>query len=97
MTPLDAARRLAEYTTRQRRMICMICKQPFAEGERGHAPDCPLLAMPRIVAALEAAQKLVRATEMDPGCTVCARSFVEDPHGQGCEWQALVAALKEPA
>ncbi len=82
MSLLEDARRLAEYTNRQPRMICMTCQQPFAEGERGHASDCPYLALPRIVAALEAAERVRDAW----GTT---DDFVEP-------MEALVAALIEP-
>lgn len=59
MTPLEATRRLDALRIRQPRMICAVCRKPFALGESGHAPDCPLLVLPQIVATLEAGE-LVR-------------------------------------
>lgn len=67
MTPLDAARRLAACQLldgygvwcreheRVHASVCAACHAPHA-----HAEDCPVPLLPHIVAALEAAQVLVR-------------------------------------
>lgn len=90
---------------RQRRMICVICKNPFAEGERGHDQDCPILALPQIVAALEAAERVVDDPMGTPEhgdygtCWFCdqgepqKRLLADAGHADACPWQALVAAL----
>ncbi len=59
---LDAARRLAEYPPSydsRGHMLCGYCH----EDEHVHAPDCPWLSLPKIVAALEAAEWMVKAHE----------------------------------
>jgi hypothetical protein len=102
MRPLEAARRLYEtgplckdhgeendpiagYQSAEDRRHCGVCQ---AIGE--HEADCPWLAMPRIVAALEAAEGAIQASE----------SIGDDPHPPGIvtlvpfgSWQALVAAM----
>jgi hypothetical protein len=104
---LDDARRLDALRVRQRRMICVACKQPFADGERGHAPDCPLLSMPKVVAALEAAERLASVTIAEGATVWChwCGGLIEAPdsydpplpfseqHAPNCPWRALVAAL----
>lgn len=57
MTPLDAARRLAATPPDKGQEgygpnICGYCEELAVSK---HAPDCPWLAMPQIVEALEAA------------------------------------------
>src|SRR5215211_5102066 len=84
---------------------CALCEVEA----RGHKPDCPWLSMPRIVAALEAAERMA---EIDPKvnlwshsgqdywCYACDALLSpwdgkgEEPHKQDCPQQALVAALK---
>jgi hypothetical protein len=73
MTPLEAARRLAEENEPQLETMWQIegvnmrgrapnmyrfCHKNVGQG---HAPDCPWLALPRIVAALEAAERVADA------------------------------------
>ena len=55
MTVLDDARRIAEAGAPEYGGDCVLCRLRI-EGDayEGHAPDCPWLSMPRIVAALEA-------------------------------------------
>lgn len=68
MTPLEAAKALAEtkiFNSSVRPSPCFAC--PFCAMPDGtssgfgemHHPSCPWLAMPQIVAALEAAQAIV--------------------------------------
>jgi hypothetical protein len=70
MSPLDAAREYAKYPdtyesedeTGALEIRCTRCDQTAASTELGwpsiaHAPDCPWLALPKIVAALEAARR----------------------------------------
>lgn len=94
MTLLDDARRMAEYapSVDERGVFwCGYCH----ESENAHAPDCPWLQMPRIVAALEAVERFVAAGQPNGEGVYCARcgrmlgSCTED-----CLWQALVAALR---
>lgn len=88
MTLVEAARRLTErgFTPYDEddAIICELCDQPVAvantpNGWAGHAPVCPWLSMPRIVAALEAADRLI-----DRGGT-----------GDVNEWIALARALDD--
>lgn len=69
---------------------------PVRGGDYGeHSPDCPWLAMPRIVAALEAAEKVASDMPLDEGhaeCYYCGGW--RDHHAAGCPWQALAAALR---
>lgn len=58
MSLLDDARQLTEYPPSYEsrgHMLCGYCN----EDEHAHAPDCPWLAMPKIVAALEASAEVV--------------------------------------
>lgn len=109
MSPLDAARRLDAFRLRQRRMVCLACEQPFAEGEQGHALDCPLLALPRIIAALDLAERVILTMPetsvflgfgQDRHCRFCHEMVYQGAlwagtrHTPECPWPALVAALK---
>lgn len=87
---------------------CDLCEGSYSLGPTGtpfsHKPDCPWLAMPRIVAALEAAQAFLLALpewrgkpdlrdhdDMSFGfCPVCGEP---DGHYAGCEYQTLRDAL----
>lgn len=92
MTLLEDARRLVKaghrksegghlYCVRCRAHLCSVpteeCEEPDWED---HGPACPWLAMPRIVAALEAAEAVIAAHAYPPAAYD--------------EWQALVAALR---
>lgn len=55
MTPLDAARQLAEGG------IGAYCDACTGSPESGHFPGCPMLSLPEIVAALEEYEALKRA------------------------------------
>ena len=60
MSLLDAARRLAETDPAElvnSHSRCHWCEE-FTSTEQ-HTPDCPWLAMPQIVAALEAAERVI--------------------------------------
>ncbi len=61
MTPLEAARKMAEtcptFEPEPGVVHCAVCYAYLPT----HAPDCPWLAMPQIVAALEAAEHLTEA------------------------------------
>lgn len=76
------------------------------ETEPAHYPDCPWLSMPRIVAALEAAERLKDRfrdrfpTEVEDGdddtfaiAYACCGGNFYSPHMAHCSWQALVSAL----
>jgi hypothetical protein len=98
MSLLDDARRLAEGSGDP----CGFCLG--YEGSPGglHAPDCPMHAVPRIVAVLEAAESLINEgitpTNYDDQhgayCTFCSAPMPNMPHATDCPWQALVATLK---
>lgn len=94
MSPLEAARRLASerparggtQTQRHRRGRCYYC---LGDGYgQPHESDCPWLSVPKIIAALSAAERVVdRAFRPDtdvPG----RRGYVD-------ELKALRAALKD--
>ena len=55
MSVLDDARRIAEAGAPEYGGDCVLCRQRIdGDAYEGHAPDCPWLSLPRIVAALEA-------------------------------------------
>jgi hypothetical protein len=61
MTPLDAAQAMTEQGTlydhhEEPYRLCLYCEGAYDD----HDKDCPGLLLPRIVAALEAAQALIR-------------------------------------
>ena len=64
MSLLDDARRLAGVWPTDRYDNCVFCYEIQRSDEPTHAPDCPWLAMPQIVAALEAAERLVESNEL---------------------------------
>lgn len=76
MSPLEAARQMLEklgydgpqdrYELPYTQSSCSLCDASTSEFfNMPHEPACPWLAMPRIVAALEAAERVVQAHE-DP-------------------------------
>lgn len=117
MTPLDAARELGAMTeadlreATDYRIDCGFCGgAEIRDGERpsvfiryDHHPTCPWLAMPRIVAALEAAERLTQADEPTQElrvveCVYCGANrdlphYGHEDHKPGCLWQALVDVL----
>lgn len=99
MTPLEAAKALSArgFTPWEDscHLTCELCGADFAEDDPAHSPDCPWIAMPAIVAALEAAQ----------GATNDAQCWAGSPAGnmpRDMEWvqiplasyEVLQAALK---
>lgn len=59
MTPLEAARLLLTDHESDEALECTACGLVlYADRSvnRGHAPDCPTLMLPQIVAALEAVE-----------------------------------------
>jgi hypothetical protein len=112
---LDDARYLAEnapiYTTDldgQSVYFCVHCDLGDPHWKAGgfkHAPDCPWLALPKIVAALEAAE---RTSKFDPWsdngyigtvweCFGCGVRGDDKTHAEDCPWQAFSAALRDEA
>jgi hypothetical protein len=84
-------------------LTCELCWSDFADdGSARHEDDCPWLAMPRIVAALEAAERIVAALDDDGPtdngrglvCRLCGIALSRDYHDAGCPWMALVEALR---
>jgi hypothetical protein len=71
MTPLDAVRRLVEArVTCEGTDLCHYCRQlvddpdwfnPPKPRSEQHADDCPVRALPKILAALEAAERVAAA------------------------------------
>lgn len=63
MSLLDDVRRLAETAPGCANGLCHVCGSPGAliwePGPTRHALDCPWLALPRIIAALAAAERLI--------------------------------------
>jgi hypothetical protein len=115
MTPLEAAQRLASdcpiETDRGGRGECHYCGSGNYEGEylSGsptlpdvlHTPDCPWLSMPKIIAALEAAGRLVESTQPTqyaiPARVICQICHSEGPdwsHTSTCTWAPAKAALE---
>lgn len=67
MTPLEAAKQISEYEptiydAMGNYYYCRMCSNQLP----GHEPDCAWIAMPRIVAALEAAEDLIEAATSGP-------------------------------
>lgn len=78
MTPLEAAKAIMrDGPTADSE--CPHCRRTLWEGRPfdGHAPDCPWLQMPAIVAALEAAERYRPALEQ------IVRDANDDPSGHG--------------
>lgn len=109
MKPLEAARRMAE--PRVAHWVygdsaadkCLYCDQ---NGERAveinapldHATDCPWLSMPKIVAALEAASRVVSEWGHPPLCPFCGPRLQRRPGAhETCPWQAFVVAMRGDA
>lgn len=70
MTPLDAARRLMDSSASSDDQ-CPHCGQyigplRFHEAPAPHAADCPWLALPKIVAALELVEQIDRLHRQYP-------------------------------
>jgi hypothetical protein len=82
MTPLKAARWIAEADAPEYEGICLLC-QRIRQGplRNGHTPDCPWPALPSIVRALEAAERFVEA-------------HADYPPAAYDEYTVLAAALK---
>ena len=106
MTPLAAARLIAAEFPPTSEDACALCfgrvgwDHATAESTN-HEPACPWLLMPRIVAALEAADRVVAVEPFvsmqgygghdEEECGVCGG---EDEHAPDCdECKALRAAL----
>lgn len=96
MSLLDDARRIAHWPTPLTcAESCWFCGGGVGEHDSG----CLRLSMPKIVKALEAAERLaacppvVAAGKLDTQ-DVCAVCWAAGDHADDCSWQALVAALK---
>lgn len=87
MSLLDDARRLDLLVRHPTFSSCPVCLQGLGSKGEGHRKDCPVLALPKVVTALEAAETLI-ATGDDCGPVIEVRNDEDGP------WQALVAALK---
>lgn len=105
MSLLDDARRImhagpATYGEWE----CVLCHRD-GKDRLTHTDDCPWLAMPKIVKALEAGRALAGACKTrwmgkgDTGvsrlCRVCDSWIEEDGHIDGCQVQALNAAMED--
>ena len=116
MTLLDDARRLAEEGFEPRDTVhesgCTFCGPSGTyrgDGPWPHLPDCSWLAMPRIVAALEAAERItgyIPAAQLSRGCLFCEGECLDlqesddippwrFDHDADCPWQALAAAMAD--
>jgi hypothetical protein len=107
MSLLDDARRLAAHDLRDHDDIGGYGFCPLCERTEGHRPDCPWLRLPRIVAVVEAAERVVNAVDDEPVTEValdgqiyaiCDKAAWPDgEHAADCAWQALKAALRGEA
>lgn len=113
MSPLDAARRLLEAN--ESGLLpsdadgnCWYCYWHLLHDGSGHDSDCPWPALPQIVAALEAAERLESPVVLDiqygtpdgvycRDCGAGASSEALVIHAPDCAYRALVAALKREA
>jgi hypothetical protein len=111
MTPLEAAKRLANipldaWCGLGSDGYCIACDTPVRDSR--HAADCPVLSLPRIVAALKAAEQVV-ALDLScedgmgvPTCLGCGSKgwatvdLEPGPieHADGCPIAALGAAMQ---
>ena len=100
MTPLEAARALAAANIEDEAW-CAVCHMD------PHGQACPVPMIPQIVAALEAAERIVFVSN-DREPHACEYSFndaghapilafcgalIGEAHVSGCAWEALKAAL----
>lgn len=114
MSLVEDAQRVMDRTVRtsdvfgKRGTICHLCSSArifWNDQPIEHSPDCPVPALPGIVAALAAAERLreilgaegptrdIGATRVCRGCQVdMALSYHR--HRTDCPWQVLVAALR---
>jgi hypothetical protein len=83
--------------------VCGYCGADTLPCEQ-HSPDCPWFSMPKIVAVLEAAQRLAETSKRHGQSGFCwgcgrlrSRALVDglSEHKADCPWQALVAALED--
>lgn len=112
MSLLDDAKRLLNEMDPTIQGMCTFCygveDRPGATGARTqHKAGCVYLRRDRILAALEAAERVLNATigpgeeptdDNDDEYVFCGLA-VGDHEGRSvddCPWQALVVALKEP-
>ena len=73
---LDDARRLAAidpfvnvWAHSSGEYECFACEAPWSGEGKQHKPDCPWLALPRIIAALEAAESVSEAYDRETVAT----------------------------
>ncbi len=95
------------YFKRGDEATCWYCRETVIAHELYHDPTCPWLALPRIVAALEAAERMVEQLDLDgpwtsdPSrssshlmvCRLCEVDLERGYHADTCVWKALVSAL----
>lgn len=110
MSLLDDARQLAEALsgepgTYDDELCPARCKVGYVVRRNGegmsypdysHAPECPFLAMPKVVKALEAADRalpyLKNQNCPDAGCRRFAD--IDSPHTNNCDIEPLILALE---
>ncbi len=99
MSLIDDARRISEAEAPlMGDAWCWFCRARLVGFEsvvpdQPHNQDCPWLSLPRIVAALEAAQSLVDETTIPLDCVTCFRP--NGGHTPDCPWQALAEAMRD--
>ncbi len=104
MSLLDDARRLAQRVDPVVDDYCEACQQASPPRATGtpfpHASYCPWLSLPKIVAALEAAQEIIDMYPDDEPTTeygidheviyvFCEGNPETRRHSPGCQWLAL--------
>ena len=103
MTPLEAARKMLDDPMGENLLgdpACPFCDVLYLAAGSKHAPDCPWIAMPKIVAALEIVRELAErgpfADRNDmgdvDGCNTCSAGVgrdINDPanHEPSCLWR----------
>lgn len=103
---IAAARRLAGaggepsfWDVSANRLLCTYCngnenEQQYGGPDVQHDADCPWLALPRIVRALEAAQAVADFGPVTPDITCYFCDEVLYSHTEDCLWLALDNALR---
>lgn len=101
MTLLEDARHLAADDPECANRLCHHCGspgKPIRGREIQHTPDCPWLSMPKIVAALEAAERLASAwAAINDNPLTRSAYLIASPlyNERVAAERALVAALKD--
>jgi hypothetical protein len=104
VSALEDAMVLLNEMTPSYQGMCLFCygveDQPGPYGRTQHKSDCVYVRRDRIIAVLEAAERLPGEEPVTEGSggyiayTICGDDAVTGNHAPDCPYQALVTALK---